>query len=293
MISVSRLTGEVKQLAWKDAAQNAGDVIWVARDGSPRILLATQKSVYTNEVGFWPHVIDVDVSTGKTKEVVASAENVLDHYADASGAVRVAYGYNDANRTGKLLYRSSGKGYFKVVDRASFAKDEGLAFPSLFLPEPDKALTSDASDGYEALYELDLTTMTRGKRIFGVPGYDIGGLIKNPAGDAIMGVYVTENRSRIHWFDPEMAKTQSDIDTAVGAGKSRIVSWDRNFQKLLVKVGNADQAGAYFIYDRVRGGVMQRVGFADASLKMLKMAPVTTIKYKARDDLEISAVLTL
>jgi dipeptidyl aminopeptidase/acylaminoacyl peptidase len=38
---------------------------------------------------------------------------------------------------------------------------------------------------------------------------------------------------------------------------------------------------------------MQRIAYADTALKMTKMAPVTTIKYKARDDLEISAVLTL
>jgi dipeptidyl aminopeptidase/acylaminoacyl peptidase len=293
VVSVSRVTGEIKQLAWKDAAQDAGNVIWVARDGSPHILLGVQKSIYADDKAFWPLVLDVDVSTGKTKQIVGSNENVMSYYADASGAVRVAYGYNDTSRIGKLLYRSSGKGSFKEIDRAAYAKDEELAFPSLILPEPDKALTSDANDGFEAIYELDLKTLKRGKRIFGVPGYDVSGFVSNATGDAIMGVGVTENRTRIHWFDADLAKTQSDINKAVGEGNARIVSWDRSFQKLLVKVGGADQAGAYYIYNRAEGGVMQRIAYADAALKMTKMAPVTTIKYKARDDLEISAVLTL
>jgi dipeptidyl aminopeptidase/acylaminoacyl peptidase len=293
VLSLSRATGAINELAWKDAAQNAGDVIWVAKDGTPRILLAVQNSIFSNVNEFWPQVLEVDVSTGKTKQVVGRNENVFQYFADASGAVRIAYGYNDDVRIGKLLYRSSGKGDFKQIDRAKFGKDEELSFPALFLPEVDKSLTADDADGYNALYELDLKTMTRGKRLFGVAGYDVNGLIRTPVGDGLVGVSVTENRYRINWLDPKLAKVQAEMDKAVGVGNANVVSWDRDFQKLLVKIGGPDQAGAYYINDLAQGGVLQRIGFVHEALKMRKMSPVKTIKYKARDDLEISAILTL
>jgi dipeptidyl aminopeptidase/acylaminoacyl peptidase len=293
VIAVSRATGEVKPIAWKEAAQNAGDIIWVARDGSPRILLGVQNSIYTNFDEFWPKVIEVDVSTGKSRTVVAHEQNISDHYADASGAIRMTYGYDDDARIARLRYRSSGKGRFREIDKAQYRKDEQLISPSLFLAQPDQALTIDNTDGFAALYELDLTTMKRGKRIFGIDGYDIDGLIRNPAGDNIVGIYLTDKRSRIHWIDPDFAATQADLDKAVGAGNASIESWDRSQTQLLVKVGGPDQAGSYFIFDRKGGGTMQRIGYVDQSLKAARLAPVKTITYKARDGLDISAVLTL
>jgi hypothetical protein len=56
----------LNQLA-RDAGEGADDVLWIATDGSPRIRLAVQRSVYYNEEGFWPEVIEADVSNGHTR----------------------------------------------------------------------------------------------------------------------------------------------------------------------------------------------------------------------------------
>ena len=293
LASMSRLTGAIKPLLAKTGGQNAASVLWVAKDGSPRILVGVQDSIYSNFPGFWPNVREVDVSTGKDRQIVESREPILSYYADANGTVRLGYGYDSGSRTSKLIYRSGAKGSFKTIDRADLSKAETLSFPSLFLPSPDQAITRDDPDGYDALYKLDLTTMQRGEKILGVAKYDIGSIIRNVSGDGVAGVTVIENRPRTIWLDAEMAETQASIDAAVGAGNANIVSWDRAMRKLLVKVGGPDQAGAYYLYDRAEGGAMTRIGLADDNLKMRKLAPVKTITYKARDGLEIPAVLTV
>lgn len=76
----------------RDLAQIADDVIWTANDGSPRILLAAQRSPYSSELKFWPEVHEVDVSTGKSHLVQASREGILSWIADARGSVRVGIG---------------------------------------------------------------------------------------------------------------------------------------------------------------------------------------------------------
>jgi dienelactone hydrolase len=291
--SVSRLTGKIIPLAPKSGGQNAANVIWSAKDGRPHILLGVQDNIFTGERDFWPEVRDIDVSTGKSQTIVAPRPDVMEYYADASGAVRLGYGYNRSSRTARLIYRSTGKGTFSQLDTANYRKDEKLSFPAMFLPAPDQALTVSDSDGFDALYELDLRTMARGKRIFGVPGHDIDGFVRNPAGDAVLGVIVTENRARVHWLDPALAEAQAEIDKAVGVGNALITSWDRAMGRLLIRVGGPDQAGAYYAYDRLVGGKMVRLAYADENLKTRKLSPVSTIRFKARDGLEMSAVLTL
>ncbi len=293
VISVERATGKSIQLGWKGAGQNASDVLWTAKDGTPRILLGLQNSIYPSEEAFWTEVREFDVSTGKSKIAASRRANVMDYYADAAGNVRLGYGYNDQSRTSRLLYRSGGKGSFTEIDRAAAKKDETLTFPALFLAAPDQALTFDDSDGFEAVYELDVKTLKRGKRIFGIAGYDVGSLITSPSGDAMIGVRVAENGDKTYWLDPEMATVQKNLDQAVGAGSARIVSWDRQMTQLLVKVGGPSQAGGYYTYNAKNGGALSRLAFINPNLANRKYAPVSTITYKARDGLDIPAILTL
>jgi len=90
-ISISADGKTVNKLAFREAAQGADDVLWTARDGSPRILLAVQKSIYLDR-DFWPEVMEMNVSTGKSRRVVAPHEGVMSWYADANGTVRMGIG---------------------------------------------------------------------------------------------------------------------------------------------------------------------------------------------------------
>ena len=290
VVSLSRKTGEIRKIAWTAAGQNAAKVIWVARDGSPRILLGVQRSVFMGD-DFWPDVVEVDVSTGKQRTVVKSRANVMYYYADNAGNVRMGYGYNDETRTARILYRPDGKSAFKEIDRADFRKDEKIHFPRLFLAEPGRAVAiEDDEDGFSSLYELDLATMTRGKKIFGAKGYDIDDIVETASGDGVAGVMITEDRPRVHWLDPMFAQMQAGIDKVIGAGNARVVSWNADRTRVLFHVGGPDQAGAIFLYVK---GIMKRLGFVDETLKMAKLSPVSTITYPARDGIDIKGVLTL
>lgn len=292
LLSINRLTGKINRLAKEAGGYNAADVLWMAKDGTPRILVGVQNSIYDSN-DFWPAVTEIDVSNGRSKRVQPPRVDFLDYYADASGAVRLAYGYNDSARVGTLLYRPDAKATFKKVDRADYKKKEELIAPNLFLAAPNQALTIGGDDDHDAVYELDLTTMTRGKKVFGVPGYDVDSLISTPSGDALAGVAYTDDSARVHWLDPEIAEIQASLDKAVSPRRAVIESWSRDQNILLVHVGAANTPGAYFTYDRNGSGAMQRFAFVDDTLKTRKFATVTTIRYKARDGLEIPAILTL
>ncbi len=280
----------VKPIAFKEAGQYAR-VIWQARDGSPRILMTIQKSIYLDD-GFWPEVDEVDVSTGRVRRQVDGQQGVLRWAADAAGTVRMGIGYNDSNRTSKLLYRDDASAKFHVIDRADGRRDEALTLPSLFTADAAKALTISDKDGADALYELDLKTLAIGKRIFGADGYDIDGLIADRAGTGVAGIALTTDKARVTWLDPTLAEVQAQLDKAVGARSARIVSLNADRTKLIVHVGSASEPGSFYYYD-TKFGTMSRFAYANPAMKTVKLGPVSTIRYKARDGLVIPAVLTV
>src|SRR5581483_10082273 len=61
-IGVSADGKKMVQLAFHDAGQIADRVLWIANDGTPRVRMALQKSIYIDEPGFWPEVQEFDVS---------------------------------------------------------------------------------------------------------------------------------------------------------------------------------------------------------------------------------------
>lgn len=289
---VSTKGGKLVSLSSRDSAQDADDVIWTATDGTPRVLMASQTSLYTSEAGFWPQVDEIDVSTGKRKMVVRGYEGVLNWYADGSGAVRMGIGMTLDGRTRRAIYRSGAKGAFKTIDRARGRKDS-LTVPAMFLKDPGKALMfADDEQGYTALYELDLETLERGKQLFASKGYDIGGLVSDAGGFNYVGVRVNEDKPGIRWTDPALAAMQQAVAAKIKGGEPRIISLSRDRSTAVVHVGGANAPGAYFIY-RAADDSMERLSMINEGIGMRRLNPVRTIRYKARDGLEIAAVLTL
>lgn len=291
-VAVNALATKVVPLASREAAQDADDVIWIASDGSPRVLMASQTSIYTDVAGFWPQVDEIDVSTGKRKLVLRGQDGVLDWYADGSGTVRMGIGMSTDGRTRRVLYRPDARTGFKTIDRARTHK-ESLLVPSMFLKEPGKAvMIADDEEGYSALYELDLNTLERGKQLLATKGFDIGGLVRDAGGYGYLGVRVNEDKPGIRWTDPGLQAMQAAVSARIKGGSARIVSVSRDRSRLVVHAGGADAPGAYFLY-RPADDTMDLLAFNNSTLELKRLHPVKTIRYKARDGLEIAAVLTL
>jgi dipeptidyl aminopeptidase/acylaminoacyl peptidase len=142
------------------------------------------------------------------------------------------------------------------------------------------------------LYKLDLKTMTLGERVFGLNGYDIGGMWSDPKDSRLLGVSVTENAPRIHWVDPELADFQAGLDKAVGERRATIVSFNRDRTVFLIHLGGPERPGTFHVMS-VGDGKLQRIAHVNERIGGARLNPVKTIRYKARDGLEIPAVLTL
>jgi len=292
VIGYNRLTKKVTPLGWEGAFMAAGDVLWVSREGTPRILLSRFAAGRGTERLFNPEVVEVEVETGKQRRVQSPNVIVRGWYADGAGVVRMGSASDRDTGKVRVLYRPTESANYDTIISEKVGKYDEPAVPRIFLPGGTKALATSRQSGFRELYELDLKTMKLGKKVFGVPGYDIGSVTGNEDETALEGVTVIKDRPVRYWFNPRMKELQQVLDESFGAGQATMVSGDRKRENLIIHVGGPDQAGAYYLYSTVSGD-LKRIGWANNELKDMKLNPVRTIRYKARDGLEIQAILTL
>lgn len=283
---------KIVSLARKDDAQQGADILWIARDGTPRILMAVQQSFYSSDEKFYPEVFEVDVSSGKRVSRMRPRSGVIDWFADSDGEVRMGYAYRDLSRTSSVYYRAAG-GTLRTIDRASSRKGEELMdLPALFLPQPGRALAFSSRSGFLALYEMDLESHSLGDEVFSVAGYDIGSLVTDFQGRELLGVRYTDTQRRTEWFDPVMSRAQRELEEAFPDRSPQIVSFSEDGQRLIVHVGAPSDPGAFYLMD-LGSRRVSRLGRVQPALEAFELGTVHTIRYIARDGLEIEAVLTL
>lgn len=290
LISFNVKTRKMVLLGPKDGmGQNGADVLWVARDGSPKILLSYQASYYSDKIGFYPEVALVDVSKNSIDHVVSPMEGVFNWIADADGTVRAGFGSEFGGRRTRLLYRPDGSSGFREV--GNDVDNPELPFPVVFLAAEGKAAGYSDKDGADALYQIDLATMTHEKLIYGAPGYDIDSIRLDVTGRRILGVSYTDQRQRMQWFDPSFRALQTALGGAI-KGDVALTSINR-MQDRVIAAGTSPSGPTSYYYFNIPSQQMTFIGSEYPAFGNEPLAPVRTVAYKSRDGLDLQAVLTL
>jgi dipeptidyl aminopeptidase/acylaminoacyl peptidase len=284
---------KVTPLGWLDSIYSGTSLLWMSEPGAerPRIVIQRVNDQYGYETLDNPEVVEVDVKTGRDRVVVRPNPVVTSWDVDENGVVRV--GSSSDRDTGKyrILYRQSANGTFRTIlrDRADMHSEP--AIPSIILKN-GKAYGYSNKDGYRALYEYDLETMSLGKKVFGVDGYDIDGAAVTPDGNALQAYLYTDQRSRAVFVDPTLKEIQDALESGFGKGNVSIESADLKREKIIFTASELGQAPAIMLFDTATGA-MRRLAYFNDTLKDAKLNPVSMIRYPASDGKSIEAVLTM
>ncbi|WP_294321353.1 S9 family peptidase [uncultured Sphingomonas sp.] len=291
VLAISTDLKTTRRLDWTKSGVRADDVLWVAHDGTPRILLSKQTGIET-EADFDPSVFEIDVSTGKSRRVAEGRPNVRTWYADGEGQVRAAYQYDDATRTSALLYRANNREAFRPIARRARKDEDGMTIPLTFRADGTTAVAYDDEGGFTALYEVSLPDLKLGRKLYALDGYDIDGIVDNTQENDVIGVSVTGQYGKSVWIDDHLKQLQQAIDGSVGDRRARIVSWNRAQTRFLIEVATPSQPGGLYFWD-TGNAKMTRLAWNSTSLQSRRLSPVSTIRYTARDGLSVEAVLTM
>lgn len=296
LIAVERATGKVTRILWTLAGQDTATVIWIAHDGAPEILVSAQHSMYLDE-GFFPSVHRVNLATGRDRIVQNWRDGVVSWQADGNGVVRSGISYTKSGRQAQLVYRGADAGQaLHTIDRASSRAHESLIDPMVFLPGGDNAVAVfTGDDGRDRLFEVNMLTQETGRALFEAPaGTEIDHAVLSDDRTAVLGVATTDAPGRVHWLDKDLAELQAAFDKSVGGQgvSAEISSLSADRGAMLLTLARPESPGALY-YFSLGSGKMQRVAVFNDALRQAPLSPVKTVHYKARDGLEIEAVVTV
>lgn len=285
-------TGKTVPLAWEGATADAGDVLYVD-DEKGRILLARQVNTGSNERMFRYQVEWVDIASGKVLDIVQRTNPIVQAWvADGKGVVRMGLASDADSGEQRFLYRSGSGDTFKTVQKLVDKDFVGAGIqPLIFLDEPDMGIVRSNHEGYGAIYKANLKTMTIGEKLFGVPGYDVDGVLPNEDENGVLGYAFATDRSQRNFTEPRLAAVAKFLDEEFGNGNARIVSTNKGDTRLIVALSRPAQNDAFYLYD-VPTGKFSLIGYESAKLKDGLLNPVEAIRYKASDGMVIQAVVT-
>jgi dipeptidyl aminopeptidase/acylaminoacyl peptidase len=291
-VGVHRPSRRITTLLWNLGGQTA-DLLWVPHDESTEVLIAAQNSIYSNFPDFWPVVYRVDVATGKRRVVEKGRTNVFDWGADRQGRVRYAVNYRDDTTRSSLLYRGEAGGSMRVAERAMLRNDESLTYPLEFVDGTDHALVLAENDkGQTVLAETHMLTGEQRRVVYAPDKGDATGIWTTHDGGRVLGVFTSDPDRPIHWLDPALAAHQKGLDASAPAAQVSIISLSADQTKMLVRIETPDNPGLLFFFDAAAGNLARLAAMNDV-IGNKRLSRAKLIKYKARDGLEIEAVLTL
>lgn len=269
--------------------QNAADVLWIANDGTPRILLSQQTSSYSDDPGFFPYVAMVDVSRGAFSRVADPIRGVFKWVADTNGVVRIAVSKERNASEETYLYRATTGDAFSKVAVKGAALD--VPVPVAVIGEPGKGIGFGNADGMSGLYRIDLASLAREEELFALPGYDVDVAILDRPGERVLGVRYVDTKLRTHWLDAEMAGYQTGLETALRRDVL-IGATSAGRKRMVIHATSADRPTSYYVFNAATRE-LKPLGSENPDLGAEPLSPVRTISYRSRDGLDLQAILTL
>ena len=233
----------------------------------------------------------LDVKTGKVTVIAANPGDVQSWVLDWNHVARFAIESRSLEST--VLYRDKAGGDWKTL--ATFQDGQPQWRPLGFAGD-NRTVFIASNEGRKtyAIYKYDTATLQRGELVFADPEdrYDVTALIASDDDSRVAGVRYTTDRVVEHYWDETVARRQRILDEALPGliNQQQVISEDG--KRVLVQSRSDREPGVYYLFDEAKKKI-EELAVLRPHLDPSQLAPMKAIRYKARDGLEIEAMLTL
>jgi len=123
--------------------------------------------------------------------------------------------------------------------------------------------------------------------------YDIGGAIREPRTDRVVGVQWLEDLPKQRFFEPELQAVADRVSAFFSSGYAVIRGWSQDRQRFIVSAETSRDAGAFYLYEPATNNMrMIRREYPELTTEAA-IGDRQSITYRARDGTQIPAYLTL
>ncbi len=283
---IDRLTSDFNFVGIKAPILTGDDVIYTAPDGS-YVLLNLQATPYET-----PSVFRFELDDpGSGKRIEKPRFNVWDYFADSTGVVRVASGWNNDRLT--VYYRKAGSRTMELIGRLKSDETEADIWDVAYInPGSDLGYVLERGEsGRVELQSYDFSRRQKVETVYANPDWDLDLAMVRKDG-APLAAFFTDDRDRVVWLDQENQRLQKELDSVLKEDEVWITSRARDDSRMLVYAGGEADPGAMYIYTPAAKQI------AIFSELRTKLRPADLVKprpvhYDARDGTRITAYLTL
>lgn len=319
-ISNSRLVLSLFDAKKGLAEQRGGGLFAINKDGSQPKELAptnescTAKNMLCRQIGFLrviPNSEDEIIATANERDIrtedvyrlntrtgkktLLTEKNpgrVGNWILDTDSVPRAAVSEDGDARTEIFWYRDSADTLWRKIFTA--VGDVPRVRPAAFDKDGKLLVFSNLTSDAFQLFEFDPQTGKPGKLVLSDPVADLDTatfFAPVSEGFKVVGLLTRGDKPKAVWFDDRYAKLQALMDASLPKGSVNEFRILDDGRVAVASLGDRDPV-EYFLYDPKKQQLEEVLRPIDW-IKPEQMSPMTTIRYKARDGLEIPAYLTL
>jgi dipeptidyl aminopeptidase/acylaminoacyl peptidase len=236
-------------------------------------------------------LLRLNTVTGESK-TVPRPDSVRNWLLDQAGEPRIAT--TVVNGVATIRYRETVTGQWRTI--ASFkpyGQDLDALDPVGF--GPDGALYVNAHVGKDtsALHRFDPATgKTDPQAVISTAGYDFTGALVTTR-DRVLGMRFVTDAEANEWIDPSMKAIQQKVDKLLPGTINLLSVPVRAETAWILVVSYADTMPAVYLLYNTKTGTLSKIGDTHPDINSREMGHQQMVRYKARDGLEIPALLTL
>lgn len=225
----------------------------------------------------------------KMKMIAKNPGDITSWLVDNDGNVRGAQSLEGMH--GKFYYKDIGEEDFTVL-RESKVTDESISPIGFDFDNKTLYVSSNIGRDTSAIYTFNPKTNQLGDMIFGDDEVDVGGMIISRKKKKLLGVTYFNDYPRVKYFDKEEEKLRKSLSKAFPNKQVNITSMSKDENLNIVHVGNDQDPGQYYLYDRNKSELKWLLPVMEA-IKPEEMSPMKPIKFVSRDGLNINGYLTV
>ena len=208
--------------------------------------------------------------------------------ADRNGVVRAAVTVEKGGVLTRSWWRPAADAKWQMI--GEYAMRDASILPIGFDGDGSLVVGSDLGRETVALYRFDSAKMAVGELLAAHPRADLARLVYDRTQSKIVGVYHDAGRPGFAWFDDGWAKIAATVDRVLPDRLNVITRGDAN--RMLVHSTSDTDPGSWYLLDLDT----RKLEFLAAERKAIQPSEMPRrepVRYKARDGLEIPAILTL
>lgn len=253
-------------------------------DGSDNVLVASNE-----RSELWEDIYRLDTRDGrKTLLTNDWPGDPAQWIADRQGSVRGSVTTEKGGQTSRSWWRPSADANWQLI--GTYGLRDPAIVPVAFDGDGSLVVGSDIGRETVALYRFDTGKMALGELMVAHPHADLSRVIRDRRSGKIVGVHHDGGRPGIAWFDEEWARLAATVDRAL-PNHFNVISRGAANRMLVTSVSDTDP-GTWYLLDLDT----RKLEFLASERKAIRVSDMPTrqpVRYKARDGLEIPAILTL